>query len=328
VRPTPAPLLLGALALLAGCQQSGHDDAGAGPPRPAVSRPAAELPQPRTEVGGASVAGGIVVLGGLQTDGTASDRVDRFDTVSGRWEPLPPLPRALHHAGVASLGGRVYVAGGYGVGANGAWEARAEVVSLAPGDTGWRTETPLTRPRGALALAAAGSTLVAVGGVVADKPSASVEQWRPGVQVAWLPAPDLPRDAEHLAAAAAGGRVYAVAGRTGGLETNQGAVASWAPGDPSWRAEPALVARRGGTAAAAVAGTVCVAGGEEPPGTIALVECLRAGQWIAAGQLTIPRHGLAVVGVGNDLHVIGGGPQPGLTTSGAHEILPIPISST
>jgi hypothetical protein len=164
--------------------------------------------------------------------------------------------------------------------------------------------------------------------VVGGQPSASVEGWRPGVQVGWLPAPDLPREAEHLAAAAVGGRVYAVAGRTGGLETNQGAVASWSPGDASWRAEPALQARRGGTAAASVAGTACVAGGEEPAGTIGLVECLRGGQWIGAGQLAIPRHGLAVVGLGTDLHVIAGGPQPGLTTSGAHEILPIAISST
>ncbi len=35
--------------------------------------------------------------------------------------------------------------------------------------------------------------------------------------------------------------------------------------------------------------------------------------------LAVPRHGVAVVAVGGTLHVIGGGPQPGLFVSDAHE---------
>jgi hypothetical protein len=35
--------------------------------------------------------------------------------------------------------------------------------------------------------------------------------------------------------------------------------------------------------------------------------------------LATPRHGLAVVGLGERLHVVSGGPQPGLFVSGAHE---------
>lgn len=314
-----------AIVLLAGCV----DRSGETGPTPVraedvASRPAAALPDPRTEVAGVALGGGIIAVGGLQADGSVSDAADRFDLATGTWAALPALPRGLHHAGVAALGGRVYVAGGYAAGPGNGWEPRAEVLSLAPGEPAWRPEPPLPRPRGALALAAARGTLVAIGGVVDGRPAASVEQWRPGVQAGWLPAPDLPREAEHLAAAGTPERVYAIAGRTGGLETNQVAVASWMPGDPAWRAEPALIARRGGTSAAAVSGTVCVAGGEEPAGTIALVECLRDGQWRPSGQLTTPRHGLVVAGAGDALHVIGGGPQPGLTVSGTHEVLTIP----
>jgi len=39
--------------------------------------------------------------------------------------------------------------------------------------------------------------------------------------------------------------------------------------------------------------------------------------------LRVPRHGLAVVALGTRLHVIGGGPQPGLTVSPAHEVFDI-----
>jgi hypothetical protein len=65
----------------------------------------------------------------------------------------------------------------------------------------------------------------------------------------------------------------------------------------------------------------CVAGGEEPAGTIESVECLVDGGWRTVATLDTPRHGLAVVTVGGVLHVLGGGPEPGLTVSDAHEVI-------
>ena len=96
---------------------------------------------------------------------------------------------------------------------------------------------------------------------------------------------------------------------------------SWDPAtDEGWREEPALNATRGGTAAAVAGGKLCVAGGEEPQGTIASVECLVDGRWQELARLAVPRHGLAVVGLLDQLHVVGGGPQPGLFVSPAHEV--------
>jgi hypothetical protein len=43
--------------------------------------------------------------------------------------------------------------------------------------------------------------------------------------------------------------------------------------------------------------------------------------WTRLPDLPTPRHGLAVVGLGSVLHVIGGGPQPGLTVSDANQSL-------
>jgi hypothetical protein len=37
--------------------------------------------------------------------------------------------------------------------------------------------------------------------------------------------------------------------------------------------------------------------------------------------MTVPRHGLAVVAVGDDLHLISGGPEPGFAFSVEHEVL-------
>ena len=125
-----------------------------------------------------------------------------------------------------------------------------------------------------------------------------------------------------LGMASLGGRAYAIGGRLGGFDSNLRTVESWAPGEAAWRAEPMLADTRGGTAATEVAGRLCVAGGEETQGTIASVECLvpAQGRWERLAPLAQPRHGLAVVGLGPNVHFIGGGPQPGLFVSTAHEV--------
>ena len=47
-----------------------------------------------------------------------------------------------------------------------------------------------------------------------------------------------PTPRQHLAAAAARGRVYVIAGRAAGYDTNTALVESWAPGEKRWRREP------------------------------------------------------------------------------------------
>ena len=300
---------------------------GEGPPSPPTSTtgpPAvgalAELPAARTEVASAVLAGRIVVAGGLTVDGAASDRVDLYDSGSNSWTSGPALPLALHHAGMAALGDRVYVAGGYTNRRGEDWVAQSRVVSLAAGDRVWREEPGLSGARGGLAMAAAGGRLVAVGGTdTQGRFLARAEVLVPG-RPSWTAGPDMTEPRDHLAAAGSGGRIYAIAGRLGSLESNRATVESWDPtGGTGWRPEPGLNDSRGGTSAAEAGGRPCVAGGEEPQGTIASVECLSSGRWSRVATMQAPRHGLAVVGLGDRLHVIAGGPEPGLFVSGAHE---------
>ena len=327
-----AAAVVAALVLLPACADDGGGDDAAG--RPTATTPApgaspsepsdalAPLPLPRTEVAGAIWRGLVAVVGGITADGAATNQVDLYDPATNRWRSGPPLPLLLHHAGAAAVGDRLYVVGGYSSRRGLAFQAVDRVLSLGPGEDQWRQEPPLSEPRGALGLVAAGDRLVAVGGM----PEANLrrtEVLTPGAG-GWRPGPDLLEAREHLAVAVSGGRVYAIGGRVGGLESNLRSVESWDPAGPGgWRPEPALNDSRGGTAAAEVGGRPCVAGGEEPTGTIASVECLAADRWDGVATLGTPRHGLAVVAVGNRLHVIGGGPTPGLSVSDAHEALAV-----
>jgi N-acetylneuraminic acid mutarotase len=271
---------------------------------------------------GANWNGRVAVMGGLTQDGQASAQVDVYDPAIDTWTRAPDLPIALHHAGAGVLGNRLFVVGGY---TGAAWAPQAAVYSLGPepGAT-WRVEPPLAGPRGALAVASDGRRLVAVGGVGSgDVRRTEILEEGAG---SWRPGPDLAVQREHLGATFAGGRVYAIAGR---MESNRDSVESLAPGDASWRTEPKLNDSRGGIGAASpgtgppaveAKQSPCVAGGEAPNGTIPTVECLREGAWEVVAELEVPRHGLAVVAVGKRLHIIGGGPQPGLFVSDAHEV--------
>ncbi len=292
----------------AACERSSRStDQLAGVPAP--------MPLPRTEVAGARWGDEIVVAGGLVAGGTASDRVDAYDPRTNGWNALPSLPVALHHTALAAID-RLYVVGGYTL-ENGQWQESARVLSLGRGESQWRDEAALPASRGALAVVALGERLVAVGGVVNGQATATTAVFEP--TTGWRDGPVLARAREHLAATVAGGRVYVIAGRVVG--ENFVDVESWDGTAAAWRTEPSLNDSRGGIAAATVAERPCVAGGEEAAGTIASVECFDGKKWRRVAKLGSPRHGLAVVAIGRNLHIIGGGPRPGLTVSHAHEVL-------
>ena len=280
-----------------------------------------ELPVPRTEVAGATWGGALVVAGGLTAEGAASGLVHVLDEEAGRWEPAPALPVPLHHAGMAVVWDRLWVVGGYAMGPGQTWVPQAAVRSLGAGERVWRDEAPLPGgPRGALGLAATGGFLVAAGGESGGTPLGRTEIYDPEER-AWRAGPELAQPREHLAVAAVGERVYAVAGRAAGAG-NFVAVESLDPArERTWRPEPPVNHARGGIGAAAVGDRLCVAGGEEDAGTIASVECLDGDGWTVVARLARPRHGLAVMALGGHLHVVSGGERPGLFVSGAHEAL-------
>jgi N-acetylneuraminic acid mutarotase len=121
-----------------------------------------------------------------------------------------------------------------------------------------------------------------------------------------------------------GGTIVAV----GGFDAsgaNSARVDAYSIPDDRWRRLPDLPSARGGTGAAAVAGRIVSVGGESPQGTDRAVWALRPGtrRWLRLPDLPTPRHGLGVVGLGGRVWVVAGGPEPGLTVSGAVESLPV-----
>ena len=279
-------------------------------------RPASPLPVPRTEVASAAVGSSIAVVGGYLRDGRSSSRVDLFTPATQRWRRLPNLPQAVNHAMAASWNGRLYAVGGY-VG-----RGRPAYAAFVLRDGRWHALPRLPDARAAGGAAVVGGRLYVVGGVGTSGLARTAYVLDLRNPRRWRSTP-APTRREHLAVTAARGRIYAIAGRLAGIDTNLDVVESWAPGERRWRRHAPVPGTRGGTAAAVVGRYVVSAGGEEPRGTIASVFRFdtAANVWDPLPPLPTPRHGLGAAAVAGVVYAIGGGPVPGLTVSGANEFL-------
>ena len=278
----------------------------------------APLPLPRTEVVAATVGSEIFVLGGLTAERTASKRVDAYAPARNSWRRLPDLPIGVHHSMAAGVGGRLYVLGGYT-----AAGTPLRTAFVLAGER-WRALPRLPFPRAAAGVGVARGKLVVAGGVTtAGRLARNALSFDVG-SARWSIAVG-PTPREHLGVTALAGTVYAVGGRTAGLDTNLLHFESYRPGAKRWTRLTPVPDPRGGTGAAALLGHVVSAGGEEPAGTIAEVLAYRVAdrRWIRLDDLATPRHGIGMAALGGRVFVIGGGPEPGLTVSSANEALRI-----
>jgi N-acetylneuraminic acid mutarotase len=277
----------------------------------------AQLPLPRTEVAAARHENEIIVVGGYLPSGDTSAQADAFSPDNNRWRRIADLPQAVNHAMAVTWRGQIVVAGGY-------------IARQQPSDRvftyhngRWSELARLPEPRAAAGAAVIGDTLYVVGGVGRNGLATTALALNLRTRKARrIPAPT---KREHLAATAVAGRVYALAGRTSGIDTNKRTLESWRPGARKWTRLPPVPRSRGGTGATAIGNTIVSVGGEEPAGTIATVYAynVRTRRWRRLPDIPTPRHGLGVVAFRDRVYVLAGGPRPGLTTSGAVESLQV-----
>lgn len=288
-----------------------------------MTRSVEPMPGPgRTEVAGAYWRryGLIAVAGGFREFGQPTSDLLLFDVKAHTWSRGPDLPGPRDHAALVALDGKLYLVGGFTTGLAG---ATAGLWRLdAPGGA-WVEAQSMGTARGALGAVAVGGRLLAVGGVDASGQDLRNTEWYDPIEDRWTPGPDLSRTRQHVGVASRGRTVFAIGGRSPNLDTVERLRFRDGKPDGRWTPAPPLGFSRSGNGAATVNGTVCTAGGEESAGTIAPIECMRRGHWEHVGDMTVPRHGLAVVAVGNTLHLISGGPEPGFAFSVVHEVLEV-----
>jgi N-acetylneuraminic acid mutarotase len=278
----------------------------------------APMPSARQEVAVAALGTQIFVVGGFGAGAEPVAAVEVYDVATDRWAARAPYPAPVHHAAAAVVAGRLYVVGGYTGGRIG-WTRSAGVHEYDPARDAWIARAPMPTARGALAVAAAGGRLHALGGD-ADGVTGAHEVYNPRTD-RWTPAATMPTARDHLAAVAVGPRVWALGGRTSFFGTQYANVEIYDPATDSWRVGPSLPDGRGGLAAAAIGERVYVFGGEAPLRIFNANEMYEAAgtRWIAKAAMPTPRHGIGAAVVGDRIYIAGGATSPGFARTDVHE---------
>lgn len=267
--------------------------------------------EPRVAALGATayLAGGVVESG---SETLAVDRFESYDPRTRRYRRLPPLPRALNHAGIAAYDGQIYLAGGYEGGVNDpvstdrAWR-------YDPRSRSWHAIAPLPGPRGAHGLVVVGRTMYAIGGRVerGGRPGHSIDRvdaydFASGE---WSARAPLPHARDHAGVAAYKGRIYVVGGRPGRANAYR-FFERYDPARDRWERLPDYPLPVSGTGLAAVGPRLVAAGGEDP-GRGRLIGRAYAydpqrSRWEPLPSMPRPKHGFGAVALEGRFWAFGG----------------------
>jgi hypothetical protein len=226
------------------------------------SPPELSLPNgPRTDAAAVQIGTRILFVGGSDGETASADVFVASVVDTGtfdRWQQGPPLPSPRSDAGVAFLGGSIYVVGGRDE--NGEPTDTTFILTPDPetGDLGeWRNgaeeQTPLTLPeaRAGASLVALGDGLLLAGGSGPDGPTKSV--WKAtldqeGVLGQWTPGAELNQPATDAIAVQNGDFIWLYGASDGerptqtvqrGVTSGTGAAAGEAAGGPDASGVPA-----------------------------------------------------------------------------------------
>jgi hypothetical protein len=236
-----------------------------------------------------------------------------YDPGEGALRRLPAVPVPAHHTEIVGWRGNVYIFGGFTKG-----EASRGVWRYTPANGKWKAMADMPRPRGALSGAVIGDRFYAIGGAssaVIQHPQVyrtlDIYDFRTD---SWTPGPSMAAARHHLAAAAVGGHLYVVGGRSNESMALTD-VERFDPATSTWERLTPLPLGSGGLGAVAWKGRLIVLGGGDDshggwvtPATWSYAPS--SGTWTRLADMKVPRHGFGAAIWGGRLYALGGAPCP------------------
>jgi N-acetylneuraminic acid mutarotase len=210
----------------------------------------------------------LYVFGGFDGTEECQRTAERFDPLSGVWEPLPQMIERRSLMGSAVIGRQLYVCGGYS-----GKVALTFAERFNPAAGAWEPLPSMSQRRASAACAVLGGYLFMCGGFDGERILSSVERLDP-VAAVWEPQSDMACCRKKPAAAMLGNSLYVC----GGSSTQEGVVGSYEAYLRSserfdlclgaWETIPSMTVRRGHASAVSVAHMVYVCGGFAVDATI------------------------------------------------------------
>lgn len=263
------------------------------------------LPSYRYECCSAALGDDIYVVGGIFRPSVwfPTALVEVYHCQSDQWETISSYPVAAHHAGAATLDGKLYVVGGNGI----RIVPRSDVFSYDPQQKIWERKADLPVARGALAVVSLNGKLYALGGGANKVALSTVDEYDPKTNI-WTAKAKLPTPREHITAAVAGGKIYVIAGYAGTRFNNLTTLEAYDPTTNAWKTLAPVPYAVSGLASAVVADRLFIFGGEQGWATSAEVhEYLPENDtWVRHSDMPSARYALTATAVNGEIHAIGG----------------------
>lgn len=312
-RRTMGGVLL-AWLLTAGLSFAAEPKSASSEDHPGTWSRASSLPQARAEHSVIAfdgkvyaIAGGILKADGkgMQNNG-ASTLVEYYDPNTNKWHNGAPLPRALTHVGLATLGDKLYAVGGFTGDVH--KKAQADAFVYDPVKDKWSELPSLPQSRGSVATVSLNGKIHAIGGRDPDdRVQATHEIYDPEKGV-WTSAAPLPVARDHASAVVANGKIHVIGGRTGDYSAVTAHHHVYDPTSDKWSEAPAMPTPRSSMAATLYNDMIIVFGGEcRNRETFSENEGydLSSNEWKALKPAN-GRHGFGAATVGNRAYFVAG----------------------
>jgi N-acetylneuraminic acid mutarotase len=154
----------------------------------------------------------MYAIGGKGTGNVYHRTVFKFDSVSGQWSEVAPMPEALVNAGVCAVGSSIFVAGGLKRNAGGDLEGVNTLYKYDTEADEWNTLAPLPRKVKAVGMCEVDGKLYAVGGGAArGNYLSTLYAYDPAVNT-WSTLAPMPTARASLGVFVRGGCIYVVGG--------------------------------------------------------------------------------------------------------------------
>lgn len=207
--------------------------------------------------GSVTLDGKVYTFGG--TDGVSPlAKASLHDPVTGGWQRLADMPKALDKPGVEAIGGEIYVVGGW----DSTHQASAAAYRYDPKQDSWSSVASLPTDLAAGGTAVLGGRLYVVAGCVGNCVPASQATYVYDPRAdAWSQVADYPITDAWLSCAGVGGRIVCAGGTD--PVTGEGTAATYAfdPVTGAWTARTALPYPVWGMASASSGGRLQLVGG-------------------------------------------------------------------
>ncbi|HUS16931.1 MAG TPA: S-layer homology domain-containing protein, partial [Chloroflexia bacterium] len=302
-----------------------------------VTRRALPLPRARHALVDYPPNGRAYLLGGATSNNDIDLPILEYDARQDTWTARRHLLQNVSNVGAATLGGTIYVPGGF--------DGTSAISLLQTYDpptdgAGIMSSDPLPAPRYGAGVAALGGRMYVIGGSDGVSTTRTLYEFDPArpAGTRWATKASMPTARSFLAAAALNGRLYAI----GGISYNNfdlSTVEVYDPATNSWSATGPLTAGRGGVAAVGVDSNqpcggylYAFGGGWSTPLASTGRYSPVSGTWSPGAPMGAPRRTLAATYVSNGhlLLIVGGfasGPSSVVDGIGCGGSLPTPTAT-